>query len=64
MAAVRNHNFGIPGEVLVTGQTAYDVDVIALIAADAPKAIGFIMVQRTSCCSYCSAQSCFLSKQY
>jgi len=44
VAAVRNHNFGISGEVLVTGQTAYDVDVIALIAADAPKAIGFIMV--------------------
>ncbi|MDQ3854978.1 MAG: MMPL family transporter, partial [Chloroflexota bacterium] len=41
---VRAHGFGTDGEVLVTGQTARDLDTIQLVKEDAPKAVVFIVL--------------------
>jgi RND superfamily putative drug exporter len=41
---VREDHPSIGGEVLVTGFAAFDVDLAASVAEDAPKAVGFVVV--------------------
>jgi len=41
---IRSSHPQVDGEVLVTGQTAYDIDSLQLIEEDVPKALAFILV--------------------
>ncbi|MEP7105583.1 MAG: MMPL family transporter [Chloroflexota bacterium] len=43
LASIRGQSVGGDGQVLVTGQTAFDVDVIKYILAVTPVAVGFVI---------------------
>jgi RND superfamily putative drug exporter len=44
LKAIRAQRLGDHGEVLVTGQTAFDVDIINFIVGGTPIAVGFVIV--------------------
>jgi RND superfamily putative drug exporter len=43
LASIRDQSVGADGQVLVTGQTAFDVDVIKFIVDHTPLAVGFVI---------------------